>query len=221
MLISDLHLGVYKDESYLLDVINTINIQTGIDMVLIAGDFTFLPGNKDLTVLFSPLRLSKYPIYAVLGNHDEQKPWPDLKYNLVHALEMNGVYYLENDAIDLIDMILIGLGDRFASNDDTHIISRFLAENNVVVLTHNPDTIRSYTNTLADITLAGHTHCGQVRIPYLYKFMIPTQGSWKERFDCGFYTWEQTKLFITPGLGEDALPFRFLNKPTINILYLR
>jgi predicted MPP superfamily phosphohydrolase len=78
-------------------------------MLVIAGDFTFLPGDKNLETLFSPLKLSKVPVYAVLGNHDEQKPGPDLKLELIRALEQNGVKYLENDAVDLIDMILIGL----------------------------------------------------------------------------------------------------------------
>lgn len=102
----------------------------------------------------------------------------------MRALENNGVHYLENDAIDLIDMVLIGLGDRDAGNDDTRVIDRFLPENNVVVITHNPDTVRAYTNTIADVTLVGHTHCGQIRLPYLYKFLIPTKGSVQEKFDC-------------------------------------
>jgi predicted MPP superfamily phosphohydrolase len=139
--------------------VNTINAQTGIDMLVIAGDFTFLPGNKNLEILFSPLKLSNVPIYAVLGNHDEQKPGPNLKRSLVRALENNGVKYLENDAVDLIDMILIGLGDRDAGNDDTRMIDRFATDNNVVVITHNPDTTHTFTNTIVDVTLAGHTHC--------------------------------------------------------------
>jgi uncharacterized protein len=148
--------------------------------------------------LFSPLKLSKVPIYSVLGNHDEQKPGPNLKRALVRALENNGVKYLENDAVDLIDMILIGLGDRDAGNDDTRVIDRFLPENNVVVIAHNPDTTHTFTNTITDVTLAGHTHCGQIRIPYIYKYLIPTKGKLKEKFDCGLYTLAETKLFITP-----------------------
>lgn len=220
-LIADLHLWVYKDETYLLKVINTINQQTGIDMLVIAGDFTFLPGDKNLETLFSPLKLSKVPVYAVLGNHDEQKPGPDLKLKLIRALERNGVKYLENDAVDLIDIVLIGLWDKFANNDRTSILQKFLPEHNVIVISHNPDTTKFYTTKIADVTLAWHTHCGQIRIPFLYKYLIPTEWSMNEKFDCGLYALSNTKLFITPGIGEVVLPMRFLNPPTIDILHMR
>jgi uncharacterized protein len=72
-----------------------------------------------------------------------------------------------------------------------------LPENNVVVITHNPDTTRLYTNAIADVTLAGHTHCGQIRIPFLYKYLIPVKGRADEKYDCGYYKTDETQLFIT------------------------
>jgi uncharacterized protein len=87
-----------------------------------------------------------------------------------------------------------------AKRDNVLLLERFLPENNVVVLTHNPDTVRNYSNLVADITLAGHTHCGQVRIPRLYKYALPTLGAWNERFDCGLYMLRESKLFISAGL---------------------
>jgi predicted MPP superfamily phosphohydrolase len=59
------------------------------------------------------------------------------------------------------------------------LINDFLPEEKVVVLTHNPDTTLNYANNLADLTLVGHTHCGQIRIPFLHEkikqWIIPVE----------------------------------------------
>jgi predicted MPP superfamily phosphohydrolase len=74
-LIADLHLGVYKDDSFLKRVTTKINQIPNLDAVLIAGDFTFYPTkNQNLNDLFSPLSELQVPVVAVLGNHDVEKP---------------------------------------------------------------------------------------------------------------------------------------------------
>jgi predicted MPP superfamily phosphohydrolase len=77
-----------------------------------------------------------------------------------------------------------------------------------VVLAHNPDTISKYdlldSETLPDLTVVGHTHCGQIRLPVIYpmiyRSILPTEGD----FDCGLTRHKingvDTQLFITPGL---------------------
>ncbi len=70
-----MHLGVYKDRRRLQRVVNTINRRDDIDMVLIAGDMTYHPrANQDLEELFLPLADLEMPVFAVLGNHDVEKP---------------------------------------------------------------------------------------------------------------------------------------------------
>ena len=67
VLISDIHLGVYKDWRRLQRVVNKINTLEDIDLVLIAGDFTYEPSTEQsLEELFLPLGDLKTPIYAVL-----------------------------------------------------------------------------------------------------------------------------------------------------------
>lgn len=218
---ADPHLGVYKSNSILKDTVNKINQQGDIDAVLIPGDFTFYPkDSQNLEDLFSPLNDINYPVYAVLGNHDSEQPGPPLQKELEIALEKNGVIFLHNEfeKIPNTQITILGLGDHWAQEDDISKINQFTQDDNVIVLTHNPDTTSQYKNAIADLTVCGHTHGGQIRIPFLYKKVIPTKGD----FDRGIYNLEDNKkLFITSGIGETGLPLRFLNPPVLDVLNLK
>lgn len=212
-LISDLHLGKWKDEAFLSRVVAKIN-QQDIDYVFIAGDFTYEPTpNQSLRTLFAPLSEIKVPVYAVLGNHDVGKPGPELRDDLAETLKSNGVTLLHNESVELKNFSLLGLGDSSNNEDDTSLIGYNDKE---IVLTHNPDTTLRYTDTV-NLTLTGHTHCGQVKIPLLYKYVIPTVGA----FYGGFSQERNTQLYITCGLGEVSLPLRLFNPPVIDVLTLR
>ncbi len=215
-LIADIHLGVYKSNKFLERVVNKINKEKDLDFLLIAGDFTYYPTDKNLTKLFSPLKKLKIKTYAVLGNHDSGKPGPPIQKKLKRALIKNRVIFLDNNykKINNPNIIILGLGDNWASKDDIDKISQFKKEDNLLVLTHNPDTTLKYKTFIADLTLCGHTHGGQVRIPWIYKKAIPCVGD----FDKGLYNLKDGKLFITSGLGEVGLPIRFLNPPIIDII---
>jgi predicted MPP superfamily phosphohydrolase len=212
-LIADTHLGVYKSESFLQDVVREINNLT-VDYVFIAGDFTFEPKTENLEKLFSALSDIEKPIYAVLGNHDVEKPGPKIRQELVEVLKSNNVKIINNEIIQLQNFTLVGLGDAWIEEDNVKTLDTLTLEDRVVVLTHNPDTISKYTNKIPDFTLTGHTHCGQIRIPILYKYVIPTIGD----FDKGLSNEENTKLFITCGLGEVGLPMRLFNPPVIDVI---
>ena len=221
-LLSDLHLGVYKDWTYLQRVVNTINAQPWVDMVFIAWDFTFWPeiDQKKMEELFQPIADLRVPIYMVLWNHDVEEPGPKLRNELVRALENLGVIFLANDVVDFWTRKLVGLGDHDAGEDEVFLLNQFHAAETVVVLTHNPDTVLAYNNYNVDATLVGHTHCGQIRLPwvhrYIGKYIIPTKGE----FDCGLIATKYTTVFITPGVGEVILPMRWFNPPTIDIVSL-
>lgn len=219
--ISDLHLWVYKDRVYLQKVVNRINRLRNVDYVLIAWDLTYDPlPTQDLKELFQPLGDLHVPVYAVLWNHDVQKPGPDIRRALVEAIESHGVVFLHNDIIELPKFLLVGLWPRMSNEDNISLLERLHPLNKVVVLTHNPDTVDRYTTHNADVTLVGHTHCGQVRVPWLHPYLraytYPVEGDW----DCGLYRTPYTRLYISPWLGEVMLPIRFRNKPTVTVIDL-
>jgi len=217
-LIADMHLGIYNDASIMERTVDKIN-KEDVEAVLIAGDFTYEPQFYDMRKLFASLSKLKVPVYAVLGNHDCQQPGPDIRKKLESVLTSLGVKLITNKAVKLNNVTLLGLGSLWAGDDDLSRLNTYTKEENLVVLTHNPDTTLDYkSNHYPDLTLAGHTHGGQVRIPYLYKKIIPVRGD--VPWDQGLYTFKDQKVFVTSGIGEIGLPLRFLIPPTIDIIEL-
>jgi uncharacterized protein len=234
---SDLHLGKFKDQNFLQAVVQRINEQDNLDAVLIPGDFTYWPDISNLDLLFTPLKNLKVPVYAVLGNHDVQKPGPKLDQELLSSLTKNKVIMLDGviKTIKLksgTELNLVGLKDFWLdsyNDDNLRMIQSETTDLNYLVLAHQPDVVRGYKQLtkLPPLTITGHTHCGQVRIPGLYQNMLPVVDHF---FDKGFYQVSgnfqpikniadntDPKLFITCGVGEIGLPLRFNNPPTIDL----
>lgn len=218
VVISDIHLGVYKDADFLKRVVEEINKIENVDAVLIPGDLTYYP-NKNLENLFYPLKDLKVPVYGILGNHDDERPGPPIQEELKQVLKNNNVIFLENTSAILKEknVKILGLGDNFAKKDDITQINNFSKNDNLIVMTHNPDTTLNYSNSIPDLTISGHTHGGQIRLPYFYKKAIPCDGD----FDRELSENNFGKLFISTGIGEVGLPMRLGIPPVINVLELR
>lgn len=215
-LISDMHLGIYNNETLLERVVDKIN-QTDIEALLIAGDLTYEPQLSNMKTLFAPLKRVNVPVYIVFGNHDCEKPGPKIRDRLEKILTDWGLFVLNNKATTLNGVTLLGLGSHWANDDNITLLNHYAAKEHLVVLTHNPDTTLDYMpHHTPDITLTGHTHGGQVRIPYLYPKVIPVKGD--IAWDQGLYNFGEEKVFVSSGLGQIGLPLRFLIPPTIDIL---
>jgi predicted MPP superfamily phosphohydrolase len=217
VLIADMHLGVYKGKTFLRRVVNKIKKQQP-DLVLIAGDFLYELDADDIASWYASLADLSVPVYAVTGNHDAEHPGNVPSSVVRDALESLGVECIDNqmETVFVGDTRLrvYGLSDLWEGKMNVDVLRSIEPHDLSVVLVHNPDSVSHFPNHVADLVLAGHTHGGQVRIPFLYKQMIPS----KQGYDRGWYTKDDMNIFVTHGLGEVGLPIRLLAPPEIVVI---
>lgn len=213
--ISDVHIGVYKSPAFLERVVDRLNAME-LDAVLIAGDHLYHP-DRPLAELFAPFKRLRHPSYSVPGNHDE----PPLEHIgpevLRRALADAGVHPVEYAHLRLARFTLVGLGDRFAGKDGIEPLLAAPPGQPIIVLVHNPDSTMRLPPGSAALAVAGHTHGGQIRIPWLYRMVIPCEYP----FDRGLHGLAPVPVFVTSGLGEVGLPLRLFNPPVIDLLDIR
>jgi predicted MPP superfamily phosphohydrolase len=134
------------------------------------------------------------------------------------------VVVLENDAVrverDGQGIWIAGVGDRLEGNPNiTTALAKPLTstENGaaVIVITHNPDIFPSIPARVA-LTIAGHTHGGQVALPVIGRPITPSVFG--ERYAVGHVVEGPKHLFVTSGIGTSILPVRFRVPPEISLL---
>ncbi len=191
------------------------------DFVLIAGDFVYFldPARFDQT--FHAFSAISAPVFAVLGNHDLGLPGPDLRAPLKDALPQAGVQLIDDRAFKLSNrqfrLELVGLSDQWDQQQKLSLLEQ-PASMPRLVLTHNPATVRDFTPGMsADLLVGGHTHGGQIQLPFLTCLMTGICGE----NAYGLRTEKNVQIFTTSGTGMVGLPMRFRVPPRIDVLNLR
>ncbi|MDD3822102.1 MAG: metallophosphoesterase [Bacilli bacterium] len=232
--LTDIHYGTTVKLKQLKTIVNNINL-INPDIVVFTGDLIdkttpfMATTEKEITTELKKIKatLGKYAIY---GEHD----YFCVSYTDILA-ESN--FILLNNTYDLIfhneyEPIFIGGINTFSKLDITSNIQQTISDFNKVdneddniikpryfiILMHMPD----YTNLLldnyqVDLILAGHSHNGQIKIPFKGGVLLPA-GS--KRYYQPYYQINRTDLYISPGLGTTRLKVRFLNKPSFNLYRL-
>lgn len=217
-LVSDIHLGTYVRQWHLEKLVGQLNA-LDVDVVVVAGDWTYEPP-LDLYAAFAPIGLIRHPVLAVLGNHDVEKPGPALQAQLRGALERHRVTFLEGKSIQLKGWEWVGIGDYWGGHPEADVKAVLGTPNpRRIVVTHQPDAVSLFPKKTAFLTLAGHTHGGQIQVPWLtVKNMEQfTVNPWYN----GRYDLPQSTLFVTTGTGFTGLPARYLTPPRVDLLLLR
>lgn len=224
-LVADLHVGSPRNgRDNLRRVVRRLN-ETLPDLVLIAGDLTIddvLGGGfvspeeiaEDLAAL-DP-RLGSY---AVLGNHDR---WLSAA-RVEAALSGAGIAVLDNRGTRVRvrghDVWIAGVADYWTGHPSVEeALDGAAADEPVIVVTHNPDIFPEVPARVS-LTLAGHTHGGQVVIPFVGPGITPSRFG--DRYAAGHVVEEGRHLFVTTGVGTSRLGVRFLVPPEVVLLRLR
>jgi predicted MPP superfamily phosphohydrolase len=216
-LVSDIHVGIYTRPAKLAQMVRKLNT-LHVDLVLFAGDLTYDPP-KNLAAALAPLWQLNKPMYAVLGNHDVELPGPPLAKKIHRVLAGSPVHFIEHRVIDFPGFRLAGLYDWWSGRDDTAFLKALPHDKPLLILMHQPHSLRTLHGIDFALAMAGHTHGGQVHLPWLTReaFLLLRD----ERYVNGYYDTPVGKLFVTPGIGVTGLPLRFDCPPVIDVLELR
>jgi|LSQX01.2.fsa_nt_gb predicted MPP superfamily phosphohydrolase len=204
-----------------------------VDACFITGDVTAEPRASDVFRRVCSAIKSRDPIVMVLGN-SEHKPWLDSDM-LAGALTFDGLKLLINESTTFTrsrdKIAVVGVDDAYYGLSDLDAaFAGVNADDFVVFLTHTPSITPDAIARGADLILAGHTHGGQVRFPFIGA--VWTHMHSNQALNSGLYGPEdiskltgidagQSKLFISRGVGTSRLHIRFLCPPEVVYITLR
>ena len=88
-----------------------------------------------------------------------------------------------------------------------------------ILMSHRPEQFPVYSHLNVDLTFSGHSHGGQIRLPFIGGLMAPHQGILPE-YDGGLFEMGQSKMIVSRGLGNSVFPLRVFNRPEIPVITL-
>ena len=181
------------------------------DLVVFVGDYTSDPKATDnmsshrkniinIMKLIDPL-----PRAVVLGNYES---WSDAE-EWISEFNKLGVDIMENQT-SLIQTVkgnvcIRGLGDKFTNRYDYVDYPEECENIPKFTITHDP--AGAFNARVKGLVIAGHTHCGQISLPFIGPLWVPSDAP--SEAHCGLYEDEQRTVFVTSGVGTTILPLRF------------
>jgi predicted MPP superfamily phosphohydrolase len=191
------------------------------DLVLIAGDFVsdrrLSTRSYAMAEAIAPLAAlrARLGVYAVPGNHDHWRNAGEARAALAAA----NVRLLVNQAARAGPLVIGGLDDPFTHRDNVPLtLARMRALSGPrILLSHGPDPFATLPGDIG-LMLAGHTHCGQIRLPFYGA--LTTMSDYGERYACGWVRESGHDLIVTAGLGTSIAPLRLGAAPDIWVVTL-
>jgi predicted MPP superfamily phosphohydrolase len=220
--LSDLHIGPRVDDGYLKRSFQRVR-ELSPEFVVYTGDFTTHEAGvfDHARRMFAHLPLGRHGTVGVLGNHDYGPGWshPEVAMQIAALATDAGVRLLRNEVVEVGGFHVVGLDDVWAGRFDPAAGFRALRSGAAALaLSHNPDTVdlggwEGYSGWI----LAGHTHGGQCKPPFLPPPLLPVRN---RRYTAGeFELSGGRRLYISRGIGH-LLSVRFNVRPEITVFRL-
>lgn len=223
--LSDIHVDDwFVTERKVRTIVERTN-QLQPELIVILGDYMSGDGMVRRQVeprVFAPILKgfrASLGVYSVLGNHDW---WYDGK-KLRQELEQNGIKVLDDETAQINarnrSFWLVGLADLWTRPqriDQT--IQNVPQGEPIIALTHNPDIFPRLPQHV-QLLIAGHTHGGQVRFPFIGTVVQSSRLG--DRYTRGYIFENNHHLFVTTGIGTSIMPVRFGVTPEIVLLTLK
>ena len=222
--ISDIHYKMTTSKDELSEIVNEINLLKP-DIVILSGDLFDKDINytkKDYNNLKKILNNINYNIgkYAIKGDNDiNNSNWESI-INDSNFINLNDTYELiYYEGIDPI--LLTGISSNLKNNHIKKTINSINITEEykyAILVLHEPDYINKIDYSKYNLILSGHSLNGQIKLPFIGGIIRP-KGS-KTYYD-EYYKFNNTKLYISGGIGTNKFKFRLNNKPSFNLFRLR
>lgn len=224
--ISDIHYKVTTTKEDLKKMVTEINLLKP-DIVILSGDLfdsNIKYTKDDYKDLKKILKSINYNIskYAIKGEDDLKiKEWKEIIDNS-NFIDLNDNHELiYSNGLDPI--LMIGISSNYNKNNIKQTINSIYKEINTkykysILILHEPDIINYIDHSKFNLILAGHSHGGQIKLPLIGGVI---KDKYSKTYTNDYYKLDNTKLFVSSGIGTSKYKFRFLNKPSINFYRLR
>ena len=224
--VSDIHVGPRVDDDYLIESLERV-AALGPDVLVVTGDFISYRAERgadqfdQLRGVLAHLPQGRLATLAILGNHDYGRGWSEVGVAdaVIRIVEGAGVRVLRNEVANVAGLDIIGIDDLWARQSDVVAAFRRRTSDAALVLCHNPDALDSLSwGDYTGWVLAGHTHGGQCKPPFLEPPLLPVQNP---LYAAGEVTLaDGRRVYINRGLGH-LLQVRFNARPEITAFTLR
>jgi len=217
--LTDIHFGFLVTERFIKKVVQMTN-ELHADVIVCTGDYVHKRNEVEeiekVWPLISKLK-AKHGVHSILGNHDH---WADADRSLYHLKRSGQNLRHQTKSIEIGDqrIWLGGAGDLW--EDELGIDKTFgnIPDSETkILLSHNPDSLDTDFKSKIDLCIAGHTHGGQVSIPFVGPPIVPVQN---KIYTSGLIKTKKTSVFISRGIGWAILPIRVNCYPEISVLEL-
>ncbi len=218
--LSDLHIGTMTPESWGMRWVRAAN-ELKCDLAVVTGDLA-TSGTEfydDIARVVGSLE-ARDGTFVSMGNHDyfgDGEP-------LIRRLREKGASVLRNEGKTLERgadrMYLAAIDDTWTKKDDMmKALAERPADVAAVLLAHDPEKFREAARHGVEVVLSGHTHGGQIAVPFLAKHMSLSKIA--HHYTLGVYRKGRSTLFVHPGLGTTGPPIRIGVAPAVVVITLR
>ncbi|MEC3883035.1 metallophosphoesterase [Halobacillus sp. HZG1] len=219
---SDTHVGFHYELDDLERLVEKINKEQA-DLILFTGDLVDEPH----TYSFPPRLIqilkkleAKHGKYWIYGNHDHGGYGTE---KIREVMEQSGFQLLQNEHTLIkngsASFTLAGVDDVMLGQPDLERTLENVPDDSFTLLmVHEPDVALEYQHYPVDVQLSGHSHGGQVQVPFLGYLVTPP---FAEHFVEGHYPLvNDFNLYVSRGIGTTRLPYRFMCRPEFSVFHL-
>jgi predicted MPP superfamily phosphohydrolase len=218
-LVTDVHHGPFVSRGYIRSIVEMTNALKP-DIILLGGDYCYR-GPKYIAPAIEELSRLEAPMgrFAVLGNHDHwdglQESIDGLEAAKIPLLRNRGIWLEKGDA----RLRIGGVGDLWCDFQSMNAaLGDSTTKDAVIVLSHNPDTAETIRDPRVGLMLSGHTHGGQVILPYFGAPIVTS--AYGQKYLNGLTRAPGYNVFISRGVGTVGPPCRAFCRPEIVLLTL-